>query len=145
MFFVRATLDPEADLKRGFSGVYNAWCDNLSDIPDAIEDCTEVNLPTPRQDPVTGWWCWQWEDGLSSFALDDEATFKQAMDRVLSYGEHLGCVALFEADDFDIGKGSDREDLFRDGRFLGWLEFTATFEDVQRLGKPAISTGVRRR
>ena len=60
-FFLRATVDPEGDIRRGFSGVYNAWVDREEQIPEAIEETYPDganHLLPPRRDPATGWWCW---------------------------------------------------------------------------------------
>jgi hypothetical protein len=136
--FLRATVDPEADIQRGFSGVHNSWINSLDEKEDAIEEaypdgCSD--LPEPRQDSVTGWWCWQPENGLSAFAFHDSSSYQEAMKRVANYGRHLGCVALFAASDYDARLGADGEDLFRNGQFLGWLDLGADYGDVENLLK----------
>lgn len=47
------------------------------------------------------------------------------MERVHGYAAHLGQVAVFQSLDFDIGKGADGEDVFRDGEFMGFVELGA--------------------
>lgn len=136
MFFLRATLDPEGDITRGFSGVYNSWVSDYEDIAEALEECYpdgDEGLLPPRQDPVTGDWCWDPESGLSAFAFHDESTFRQAMDRVTSYGRHIGEVGVFVSEDYELRSGADGEDLFRPGAFVGWLRLEASYEDFLRI------------
>lgn len=145
--FLRASVDPEADLRRGFSGVYNSWVDHPSEIEEAVLEAYPdgaAHLPPPRRDPVTGWWCWEPEDGISAFGFEDAEGYAGAMARVLPYGAHLGCLALFAADDFSPGAGADGEDLFRDGTFLGWLRPDDPYERAAALldsHKPAEAVG----
>lgn len=132
IFFVRGTLDPHADLIRNFSCVYNAWVDDEDEIEAAISDTypdDRSHLLPPRQDPNTGEWCWEPEGGLSSFSFSDEETFKEAMRKVTEYARHLGEVAVFSSEDYDLNAGADGEDLFRNGVFVGWLPLDASYSD----------------
>lgn len=135
-YFVRATVDPKTDLRRNFSCVNNAFVDRQDEITDAIGDIYpdgSDHLRPPRQDPVTGGWCWEPEAGLSSFAVQDAVSFQQAMRAVRGYASHLGQVGVFASSDFDLGAGSDGEDVFRDGRFVGWLDLDASYDEFRAL------------
>jgi hypothetical protein len=136
--FLRATLDPETDLIRGFSGVYNSWVDHKDQIEEAVLETYPEggkHLLPPRQDPVTGWWCWEPEAGLSAFGFSNEEEFIHALKKVTPYGEHLDRIAVFSSYDYNVKAGADREDLFRNGHFLGWIPINARFHDVQKLIK----------
>lgn len=132
LYFLRATIDPEADLDRNFSCVYNAWVDTEKDIPGAIEDAYpdgDSNLRPPRQDPNTGWWCWDPEIGLSSFAFHDESGFEKAKRSIYPYGKHLSELAVFSSNNYALQAGADGEDVFWNGRFVGWINQESSYSE----------------
>lgn len=129
MLFARFTVDPQADLMRGFSGFANSWVSDFAEATNAVARLEAEQglpsgnlrrrLPPPRQDRVTGDWCWAPEAGLSGFAFWTIGGVAPALASVARYGQAGMPYCVFESDDFDIGGGSDGEDIFRGGRFLG--------------------------
>ncbi|SOC21568.1 hypothetical protein [Thalassospira xiamenensis] len=139
MLFLRATIAPEDDVIRNFSGVYNAWVSRVSEIAEAISETYPdgaAHLLPPRQDPVTGDWCWEPEAGLSGFGFDDEASFTEAMNKVMPYAQHIGSIAVFHSGDYDSGKGVDGEDLFRDAEYLGQVELDISYAELIEKFRP---------
>jgi hypothetical protein len=114
-YFLRQTSDPDADLRRGFSGNVNSWFEDYADAADFQN--RHGALSPPRQDPITHLWCADPEVGLSGFFLNADGV--SAIRRYSTF-EDLRDVAIFESLDYDRGVGLDGEDVFRAARFLDW-------------------------
>lgn len=129
VFFLRVTGTPERDLERGFSCYEGCWWETKQDALDDQQD--HVTL-IPRQDPHTQLWCSVPEDGLSAFGFWDEQTFTDAVELIQDY-IRSDEVAIFVSNDYTFATGSDGEDLFRNGRFLGYLPIPPKWEEMQKL------------
>ena len=121
IYFLRNTMDPERDLERGFSSHIDGWRKTPEQNPSAIRK--------PVQDPHTKLWCVDPELGLSSFACWDESSFEKAMMHIEPYAVE-DKIAVFQSINYDLGAGADGEDVFRDGEFLGWIEWGSKWEDL---------------
>ena len=141
MYFLRMTNDPEGDLKRNFS-CYNPslWVKDKSFASTYIERLREsgndeyIEWINPKYDPINNVWCLWPEKGISSFAFNDEGSFNSAKNNVFNYegfgGGSGSFIAVFESSDYDLGGGvSDMEDLFRDGRFIGYIPRDISYEN----------------
>lgn len=128
MFFIRNTSAPEADLKRNFS-CYE-W---RSTYEEAVEyQKRNSALCEPKYDDYSKRWCADPEIGLSSFGFKNENGFTNAMVRMKGYA-YDDKIALFLSDDYDLDAGLDSEDVFRDGRFLGYITWDTTFTELKSL------------
>ena len=77
-------------------------------------------------------WCYLVEPGLSSFAFWDEPSFVEAKQKMEEYVDSWGSdqkLHIFQSDQYKLGAGSDREDVFTPGQYLGWIPFTASWQD----------------
>jgi hypothetical protein len=125
MFFIRNTSVPEADLKRNFS--CHVWKNTEQE---AIE-YQKVNgaLSEPKYDEYSNRWCADPELGLSSFAFNDEKSFKEAMIKMEQYA-YDDKIALFTSNDYDLDAGLDSEDVFRNGKFIKYINWNTTFNEI---------------
>lgn len=125
--FLRDTRDPDADLKRGFSGYAGAWFDTEDEALDYQRHV--ATLGPPRQDPVTRKWCGDSELGLSAFEFHDLESFQRAMQLLESEGAYEQ-IAVFASSDYDLRAGADGEDVFRPGRFLIRINASTSYEEL---------------
>lgn len=121
LFFLRNTTDPERDLGRGFSCHVDGWRKTPEHNPSALRK--------PLQDPDTKLWCVDPELGLSSFACWDEPSFARAMKEIEIYAVEPE-IAVFRSMDYDLHAGADGEDVFRDGEFVGFIEWGSSWTDL---------------
>ena len=128
IFFLRNTLDPEGDLVRGFSCHIDGWTD---DQAFAVQQAKTKSLTgKPRQDPRTRKWCFDPEPGLSSFHFYDIPSLQKAVERIGIYAFD-GELGLFTSTDYNLGVGTDGEDVFRGGEFLGFVPWDA--DEIARI------------
>lgn len=113
MFFIRDTSAPEADLKRGFS--CHVWKKTKNEA--ILYQRTHGALSEPKYDEYSNRWCADPELGLSSFAFNDEKSFKIAKEKIKQYA-YEDKIALFISADYDLDVGVDSEDVFRNGNLL---------------------------
>lgn len=147
-FFVRTTKNPENDIKRGWSCHTEGWVYDKEEAYQQWEFLKKrnPNAREPRQDlqyhginpngTKFERWCVLVEPGLSGFAFWDENSLRRAKVKLEPYIDSFGDsqkLAIFESDKFKIKSGSDGEDTFLPGRFLGWINYTDTFEKVLKL------------
>lgn len=148
VFFVRTTRNPENDIKRGWSCHTDGWEDNKEDAyqvwnhlkkknPNMLEPRRELQYPGINPDGTKfERWCVLVEPGLSGFAFWDENSFRRAKVRMEKYVDSFGSsqkLAIFKSDKFKMKSGSDGEDTFLPGVFLGWVKYTDSFEEVLKL------------
>ncbi|GIV44005.1 MAG: hypothetical protein KatS3mg035_1128 [Bacteroidia bacterium] len=125
MYFIRNTSAPEADLKRNFS--CHVWKQTEQE---AIEyQKAHGALTKPKYDEYSNRWCADPELGLSSFAFNDEKSFKEAMVKIEQYA-YDDKIALFISNDYDLDAGLDGEDVFRNGRFIKYINWNTTFNEI---------------
>ena len=126
-FFLRNTNNPEADLKRGWSCNVNSWVDSEED---AIEfQKRNGSISKPKFDKLRNKWCADPELGLSSFSFYDEDSFKHAILKMEEYA-HEGKIGLFISNDYILDVGLDSEDIFKSGKFLDYIDFETTYDDI---------------
>ncbi|MFA5490204.1 MAG: hypothetical protein WC284_13460 [Candidimonas sp.] len=116
MFFLRDTTDPYGDAKRGFSCVVNSWFDSK-------DECVEWQKKHfIGRDPKdwNGKWCGDPENGLSGYAFNDRNSFLKALKNIQSYISS-NRLAIFQSNDYDIAAGADGEDVFRNSKFVKWI------------------------
>jgi hypothetical protein len=124
MYFLRDTADPDGDLQRNFSCYAGTW---TADHQEAVELAkTSSLLRKPLQDPKSKLWCYSPERGLSSFAFHDLASLRHAYQQVMSefYVGGGDKVAVFTSREYELRAGADGEDVFRNGRFIGYAPAT---------------------
>ena len=156
VFFVRTTKSPENDLKRGWSCHTEGWVYGKEEAYEFWEHWKKKNpdLLEPRQDlqyhginpdgTQFERWCVIVEPGLSGYAFWDENSFRRAKVKLEPYVNSFGSdqkLAIFKSDRFKMKSGSDREDTFLPGIFLGWVKYTDTFEEVKKIDKPISYSG----
>jgi hypothetical protein len=149
VFFVRTTRSPENDIKRSWSCHAEGWVDSKEEAYEHWEIMKKKfgpNVREPRQDlqyhginpdgTKFERWCVMVEPGLSGFAFWDENSFRRAKVKMEKYVDSFGPnqkLAIFESDKFKMKSGSDREDTFLPGVFLGWVKYTDSFDVVLAL------------
>lgn len=126
LLFLRETNNPEADLQRGFSCHIDGWFENLEDAKEWQK--THGALSEPRQDPWNKKWCADPELGLSSFAVWDKPTFEKAISNLISEGA-TDKVAVFSSQNYELQVGADGEDIFRSGKFIGYIGLETSYEE----------------
>lgn len=131
LFFIRNTADPERDLHRGFSCHVDGWRKTEADAQEWWRDNGLDDQP-PRRDPATGLWCADPEWGISSFAFWDADSYAAARKRFDTYWVEDG-AAIFVSDDYRLGIGTDGEDCFRGGEFVGMIDHKDAWNDVLAL------------
>ena len=141
MYFLRYTSDPIGDLERGWSCNVHSWAWDYDGVKRYYE---HFDIPKERQtakhDKKNDIWCVRPEAGLSSFAFWDSNSFNDAKKEVSGYfgfgsSKEKSTIAVFSSSDYQLGKGSDREDIFIGGFFVGyiyphmeWDDFTSSLK-----------------
>lgn len=135
MYFLRYTSEPERDLARGWSCYVHGWARD----EDAVKRYYEyfkipVGERNPKYDEIDNLWCVIPEEGLSAYGFYDEESFEIARENVGAYygfgeSQNMSGPALFKSNNYKIGAGSDEEDVFLGGTFLGFLSPDAEWED----------------
>lgn len=141
MFFLRWTSDPDADVKRNFSGHMQAWyetkADAFQDYNSRIEDGRFVPYP-PREDKQTGMWNSEPEWGLSGYGFDSEGTFVKALSDIKDIAWHHKDALrqelfVFKSDLFKRGDGFDGEDVFKDATAYEHVGEEITYEKINEM------------
>lgn len=121
-FFLRVTKTPELDLKRNFSCHAGYWTD---DYEWAINwQKRHGAIDKPKQDPQTKSWCYDPEAGISSFGFNNEEDYKFYSNRIKDYIHgNDDELYVFKSGDYNLGSGLDGEDVFRNGKLVGKIDF----------------------
>ncbi len=129
--FFRKTLHPLEDLKRNWSCHQGGWFQTEEEAVNFYknEDGHLVGLMPPKKDDSRDMWCGLPEDGLSGFVIRNEDDYEKYLDILVNEYRAKNSIAVFESSDYDLGNGSDGEDLFRGGTFLFFLDINSTYHD----------------
>jgi len=130
-FILRDTMDPDGDLRRGFSGNVNSWFKIREEALSYAE--RNNSLVSPKQCPVSNMWCGDPEKGLSGFVFTSAAELEEAMGAIASYVEwhDAPTVTVFASNDIERGVGLDGEDVFRDGWKVITLPYPFSWETFE--------------
>jgi len=135
MYFLRYTSDPIGDLERGWSCNVHSWARDYDGVKKYYE---YFEVPEEHQnaqyDKKNDIWCVSPEPGLSSFAFRDSESFDNAKKEVSIYfgfgsSKNENNIAVFSSSNYQLGKGSDGEDVFIGGSFIGYIQPNMEWND----------------
>lgn len=138
LYFLRWSSDPDADIKRNFSGHLQAWFDSedeaMEDYNERINNGDYIPYP-PRKDISTGMWNSEPEWGLSGYSFDDEKSFNKAMKEINDISwyhkdDMSQDLFVFTSNNYKLGDGFDGEDVFKDVIKYWYIDNDMTYDDV---------------
>ena len=137
LYFLRYTSDPLGDLERGWSCNVHRWAKNRDGVkkyyryfePDVSEK--DFNVKYDKRNDI---WCIHPEMGLSSFAFWNSESLERAKDYISGFqgfggGGGPDNMGVFLSSNYYLEKGSDKEDLFTEGTFVGFISENTNWDD----------------